>query len=143
MSLTGQPFKWLTIGIAIAASIAVIVMWIAFAVPARPGSPAGQRCSPPGTSLPRSRSSCRSTSAYGGLVASWSDLIDNLMPAQNTWQHNHYRHHGPPAVWAGHRLIHPGPSPLAASAPRESSCVTSAPLATKDACVHLLPLANP
>ena len=143
MSLTGQPFKWLTIGIAIAASIAVIVMWNRVRGP-RPARFASRAALLGAGYFATAIAVLVSVNiAYGGLVASWSDLIDNLMPAQNTWQHNHYRHHGPPAVWAGHRLIHPGPSPLAASAPRESSCVTSAPLATKDACVHLLPLANP
>ena len=139
MSLTGQPFKWLTIGIAIVATIAVIFMWNRVRGP-RPVRFASRAALLAAGYFATAIAVLVSVNiAYGGLVASWSDLIDNLMPAQNTWQHNHYHHHRPPAVWAGHRLAHPGHSPPAASASRESSCVTSIPRAAEDVCAHLLP----
>jgi len=103
MSLTGQPFKWLTIVIAIIATLAIIVFWNRIRGP-RPVRLAGRAALLATGYLTTAVAALVSVNiAYGGLVASWSDLIDNLMPPQNTWQHsNHYRHHGPPAVWAGH-----------------------------------------
>jgi hypothetical protein len=139
VSLTGQPFKWLTIGIAIVATLAIIVMWIRVRGPRPVRFASGAALLAAGYFATAIAVLVSVNIAYGGLVASWSDLVDNLMPAQNTWQHNHYRHHGPPAVWAGHPLTQRGHSPPAASTSRESSCVTAVPRAAQDACVHLLP----
>jgi hypothetical protein len=106
VSLTGQPFRWLTIGIAIVATIAVIVFWNRLRGP-RPVRLAGRTALLGTCYLATAIAVLVSVNiAYGGLVASWSDLIDNLTPAQNTW-HGHFHHHGPPAVWAGHQLRPP------------------------------------
>jgi hypothetical protein len=107
MSLTGQPFQWLTIAVAIAATVATVFFWNRIRGP-RPVRLAARAGLLAGGYLTTAIAALVSVNiAYGGLVASWSDLIDNLMPPQNNWGHNHFHHHGPPAVWAGHNLKPP------------------------------------
>ena len=106
MSLTGQPFRWLTIAVAIVATIGAVVLWNRVRGP-RPIRLAGRAVLLTAGYITAAVAVLVSVNiAYGGLIASWGDLIDNLMPANGGW-HQHYRHHrypqlqGPPAGWAG------------------------------------------
>jgi hypothetical protein len=103
MSLTGQPFRWLTIGVAIGATIAAVLLWNRVRGP-RPIRLASRAALLTTGYVATAVAVLVSVNiAYGGLIASWGDLIDNLTPANGGWsQHYRHHHHGPPGMWAGH-----------------------------------------
>jgi glucan phosphoethanolaminetransferase (alkaline phosphatase superfamily) len=96
MSLTGTTFQWLMIGVAVAATLAVLLLW--------------NRVRGPRTVRLLARGALLITSyltvavavlvsvniAYGGLIASWGDLFANLnAPVGGHWHHHGHHHDFP------------------------------------------------
>jgi hypothetical protein len=102
MSLTGQPFRWLTIIVAIVATIAAVLLWNRIRGP-RPIRLALRAALLTTGYVATAVAVLVSVNiAYGGLIASWGDLIDNLMPANGGWNQHYRHHHGQPGMWASH-----------------------------------------
>jgi hypothetical protein len=101
MSLTGTPFQWLTITIAIVATIAVITLWNKIRGP-QPARVAGRIVLLATSYLTTAVAVLVSINiAYGGLIATWGDLFDNLQAPQGGWTqhyHHHGHRHGPPSM---------------------------------------------
>jgi hypothetical protein len=92
MSLTSSTFQWLTICVAIVTTIAVIALW---------NLVHGTRLLKLMTRIGLLAAGYLTTAvavlvsiniAYGGLIATWGDLFDNLNPPPGNW-HPYYRHH--------------------------------------------------
>jgi hypothetical protein len=113
MSLTGSTFQWLTIGAAIAVTIAIILLWNRVRGP-RPVKLATRFVMLASGYLTAAVAVLVSINiTYGGLIATWDDLSANLNPAPGNW-HPHYRHghrHGPlpvtPAMFGGPHQLPP------------------------------------
>lgn len=92
MSLTGHAFQWLTIAIAVVCTIVVVVLWNRVRGPrsARIAGRVGMLLLGYLTTAVAVLVSVNI--AYGGLVASWGDLFDNLQSPHTLNEH----HHRPP-----------------------------------------------
>jgi hypothetical protein len=91
VSLTGSTFQWLTICVAIAFTIAIIVLWNRIRGP-RPVRLASRISLLAAGYLTTAVAILVSINiAYGGLIATWGDLFANLNPPPGNW-HPHYRH---------------------------------------------------
>jgi hypothetical protein len=116
MSLTGQPFRWLTIIVALAATIAAVLLWNRIRGP-RPVRLAARAALLTTGYVTAAVAVLVSVNiAYGGLIASWGDLIDNLTPANGGWNQHDHHHRGPPGMWASHGLKPSVSSPYSPSA---------------------------
>jgi hypothetical protein len=113
MSLTGQTFQWLTMAIAVVATIAVVLLWNKIRGP-RPVRVAGRASMLVIGYLTTAVAILVSINiAYGGLIASWGDLFDNLQSPHGNWNQHHHGHgHHQPFVW---------PTDLPSPAPTEST----------------------
>jgi hypothetical protein len=95
LSLTGHAFQWLTIAIALACTAAIVVLWNKVRGP-RPARIAGRVGMLILGYLTTAVAVLVSVNiAYGGLIASWGDLFDNLRPPHGTYNQHHDRHQPP------------------------------------------------
>jgi hypothetical protein len=120
VSLTGSTFQWLTISIAIAVTIAVIVLWNRIRGP-RPVKLATRVALLTAGYLTTAVAILVSINiSYGGLIATWGDLFANLNPPPGNW-HPHYRHsHHYPEFFGG-----PGQLPPPYEAPGHQTALPS------------------
>ena len=94
MSLTGRSFQWLTIAIDVLVTFAVLALWNkvhgrrTLRLTGRVGLLTAAYLAAAVAIL------VSINIAYGGLIATWGDLFDNLQPPHGTGNN----HHQPPAT---------------------------------------------
>jgi glucan phosphoethanolaminetransferase (alkaline phosphatase superfamily) len=92
MSLTSTTFQWLMIAVAIAATVSVLLLWN------RVRGPLVVRLMSRGVLLIASYLTVAVAVlvsvniAYGGLIATWSDLSANLHAPPGNWPHHRHHH---------------------------------------------------
>jgi hypothetical protein len=113
MSLTGTPFQWLTIAVAIVATLAILLLWNKIRGPRSVRFTCRVALLSVGYLTAAVAVLVSINIAYGGLIATWGDLFDNLNPAQGGWNHHYHGHHPPGTRFnlSQHHLPRPDTSP--------------------------------